>query len=140
MKPIEKEFFDTFTDFQCLILAHMNRGDINGITASHYNIIEFVLRKKRTTGKEISSVFKITPAAVSKQLKPLISNDFITQEQDENDRRKFILSVTEKGKFVVENSETFRKKITQQTTAILSPAELEQFNYLLSKILSEIKL
>ncbi|MGE8555415.1 MAG: MarR family winged helix-turn-helix transcriptional regulator [Chryseobacterium jejuense] len=140
MKPIEKEFFDTFTDFQCLILAHMNRGDINGITASHYNIIEFVLRKKRTTGKEISSVFKITPAAVSKQLKPLISNDFITQEQDEKDRRKFILSVTEKGKFVVENSETFRKKITQQTTAILSPAELEQFNYLLSKVLSEIKL
>lgn len=140
MKPIEKFFFDTFTDFQCLILAHMNKGDINGITASHYNIIEFVLRKKRTTGKEISSVFKITPAAVSKQLKSLISNDFITQEQDEKDRRKFILSVTEKGKFVVENSETFRKKITQQTTAILSPAELEQFNYLLSKILSEIKL
>ncbi|MBP2619592.1 MarR family winged helix-turn-helix transcriptional regulator [Chryseobacterium jejuense] len=140
MKPIEKNFFDTFTDFQCLILAHMNRGDINGITASHYNIIEFILRKKGSTGKEISSAFKITPAAVSKQLKPLINNDFITQEQDETDRRKFILSVTEKGKFVVENSETFRKKITQQTTTILSPAELEQFNYLLSKVLSEIKL
>jgi DNA-binding MarR family transcriptional regulator len=140
MKPIEKNFFDTFTDFQCLILAHMNRGDINGITASHYNIIEFILRKKGSTGKEISSAFKITPAAVSKQLKPLINNDFITQKQDETDRRKFILSVTEKGKFVVENSETFRKKITQQTTTILSPAELEQFNYLLSKVLSEIKL
>ncbi|MFP3834486.1 MarR family winged helix-turn-helix transcriptional regulator [Chryseobacterium sp. SIMBA_028] len=140
MKPTEKKFFDTFTDFQCLIIAHMNRGDINGITASHYNIIEFILRKKGSTGKEISSAFKITPAAVSKQLKPLINNDFITQKQDETDRRKFILSVTEKGKFVVENSETFRKKITQQTTKILSPAELEHFNNLLSKVLSEIKL
>ncbi|BAP31161.1 MarR family transcriptional regulator [Chryseobacterium sp. StRB126] len=140
MKPIEKKFFDTFTDFQCLILAHMNKGDINGITASHYNIIEFVLRKKGSTGKEIASAFKITPAAVSKQLKPLINNDFITQEQDETDRRKFILSATEKGKFVIENSETFRKKITRQTMVILSPAELEQFNNLLSKVLSEIKL
>lgn len=140
MKPLEKKFFDTFTDFQCLILAHMNRGDINGITASHYNIIEYILRKKGSTGKEISSAFNITPAAVSKQLKTLINNNFITQKQDEKDRRKFILSATEKGKFVVENSETFRKKITQQTTAILSPDELEHFNNLLSKVLSEIKL
>ncbi|WP_336960287.1 MarR family winged helix-turn-helix transcriptional regulator [Chryseobacterium contaminans] len=140
MKTIEKKFFDTFTEFQCLILAHMNKGDINGITASHYNIIEFVLRKKGSTGKEIASAFKITPAAVSKQLKTLITNDFIIQEQDETDRRKFILSATEKGKLVIENSETFRKKITRQTMAILSPAELEHFNSLLSKILSEIKL
>ncbi|WP_347217889.1 MarR family transcriptional regulator [Chryseobacterium sp.] len=140
MKPVEKKFFDTFTDFQCLILAHMNRGDINGITASHYNIIEFILRKKGATGKEIASAFKITPAAVSKQLKTLIGNDFITQNQDKTDRRKFNLSVTEKGRFVVENSETFRKTMTQQTASILTSAELEHFNYLLDKILNEIKL
>ncbi len=140
MKPIEKKFFDTFTDFQCLILAHMNRGDINGITASHYNIIEFILRKKESTGKEIASAFKITPAAVSKQLKILINNDFIIQHRDEKDRRKFNLSVTEKGRFVVENSETFRKTMTQQTASILTSAELEHFNYLLNKILTEIKL
>ncbi|AZB07715.1 MarR family transcriptional regulator [Chryseobacterium sp. G0162] len=140
MKPIEKKFFDTFTDFQCLILAHMNRGDINGITASHYNIIEFILRKKGLTGKEIATAFKITPAAVSKQLKILINNGFITQKQDEADRRKFILSVTEKGKFIVENSETFRKSMTQQAASILTSAELKQFNSLLNKILNEIKL
>lgn len=140
MKPVEKIFFDTFTDFQCLILAHMNKGDINGITASHYNIIEFVLRKKKVTGKEIASAFKITPAAVSKQLKTLISNDFIIQKQDETDRRKFNLTVTEKGQFIVENSETFRKSITQQTARILTSDELEHFNYLLGKVVSEIKL
>lgn len=139
MEPVEKKFFDTFTDFQCLILAHMNRGDINGITASHYNVIEFILRKKGSTGKEIASAFKITPAAVSKQLKFLINNDFIVQNQDEADRRKFNLSVTEKGRFVVENSETFRKTMTQQITSVLTSAELEHFNYLLDKILNEIK-
>ena len=140
MKPVEKKFFDTFTDFQCLILAHMNKGDINGITASHYNIIEFILRKKKATGKEIASAFKITPAAVSKQLKTLITKDFIIQKQDETDRRKFNLTVTEKGQFIVENSETFRKSITQQTARILTSDELEHFNYLLGKVVSEIKL
>ncbi|PKF73658.1 MarR family winged helix-turn-helix transcriptional regulator [Chryseobacterium sp. PMSZPI] len=140
MKTIEKEFFNTFTDFQCLILAHMNRGDINGVTATHYNIIEFILRKENATGKGIAIAFNISQAAISKQLKFLINHDFIIQKQDENDRRKFNLSVTEKGKFIIQNSETFRKNITQQTASILTSRELEDFNYLLSKVLHQIKL
>lgn len=76
---------------------------------------------------------------MSKQLKFLINNDFIAQNQDEADRRKFNLSVTEKGRFVVENSGTFRKTMTQQITSVLTSAELEHFNYLLDKILNEIK-
>ena len=140
MKTIEKDFFNTFTDFQCLILAHMNRGDINGVTATHYNIIEFLIRKENATGREISTAFKISQAAVSKQLKFLLSHDFIIQEQDTTDRRKFNLSVTEKGRFIVENSETFRKNITRQTASILTTQELENFNYLLAKVLNQIKL
>ncbi|MGG7467455.1 MarR family winged helix-turn-helix transcriptional regulator [Chryseobacterium arthrosphaerae] len=139
MKPIEKEFFNTFTDFQCLILAHMNRGNINGVTAAHYNIIEFILRKKGATGKEISAAFNISQAAISKQLKFLITHDLIIQKQDETDRRKFNLSVTEKGRFIIENSETFRENITRQTSAILSPKELDQFNYLLGKVLDHLR-
>ncbi len=91
MKPIEKEFFNTFTNFQCLILAHMNRGNINGVTAAHYNILEFILRKGKTTGKEISGAFNISQAAISKQLKFLISNDLIIKEQEKTDHRKFNL-------------------------------------------------
>ncbi|UKB85740.1 MarR family transcriptional regulator [Chryseobacterium sp. MEBOG06] len=139
MKSIEKEFFNTFTDFQCLILAHMNRGDINGVTAAHYNIIEFILRKEGATGTEISLAFNISQAAISKQLKFLINHDFIIQKQDETDRRKFNLSATEKGRFVIENSETFRKNITKQTAEILSSAELENLNNLLGKVLHHIK-
>ncbi|RLJ32199.1 DNA-binding MarR family transcriptional regulator [Chryseobacterium sp. 7] len=140
MKPIEKELFNTFTDFQCLILAHMNRGDINGVTATHYNIIEFIMRKEITTGKEISTAFNISQAAISKQLKFLISNDFIIRKQVETDNRKFNLSVTEKGRFIVENSETFRKNITRKAASIFTSKELENFNYLLGKMLNHIKL
>jgi DNA-binding MarR family transcriptional regulator len=140
MKPIEKEFFNTFTDFQCLILAHMNRGDINGVTAAHYNIIEFIMRKEIATGKEISTAFNISQAAISKQVKFLISNDFIIRKQVETDHRKFNLSVTDKGRFVIENSETFRKNITRQAASIFTSKELENFNYLLGKMLNYIKL
>ncbi|MBB6329737.1 DNA-binding MarR family transcriptional regulator [Chryseobacterium sediminis] len=140
MKHIEKEFFNTFTNFQCLILAHMNRGNINGVTAAHYNIIEFILRKETATGKEISKAFNISQAAISKQLKFLMSNDFIIKKQEETDHRKFNLSVTDKGRFIIENSETFRKNITGQTASILTSKELENFNYLLGKVLNHLKL
>lgn len=140
MKRIEKEFFNTFTDFQCLILAHMNRGDINGVTAAHYNIIEFIMRKGTATGREISMAFNISQAAISKQLKFLISNDLIIKKQQETDHRKYNLSVTDKGRFIIENSETFRKNITKQTASILTSKELENFNYLLSKVLNHVKL
>ncbi|QIY90257.1 MarR family winged helix-turn-helix transcriptional regulator [Chryseobacterium gallinarum] len=140
MKSIEKDFFNTFTDFQCLILAHMNRGDINGVTAGHYNIIEFILRKEIATGREVATAFNISQAAVSKQLKFLINHNFIIQKQDAADRRKFNLSVTEKGRFIIENSETFRKNITRQTASILTAKELENFNHLLGKVLNHIKL
>jgi len=140
MKPIEKEFFNTFTDFQCLILAHMNRGDINGVTAAHYNIIEFIMRKGTATGREISVAFNISQAAISKQLKFLISHDFIIREQEKTDHRKFNLSVTDKGRFIIDNSETFRKAITHQTASILTSEELKNFNYLLKKVLNHLKL
>lgn len=140
MKPIEKEFFNTFTDFQCLILAHMNRGDINGVTAAHYNIIEFIMRKGTATGREISLAFNISQAAISKQLKFLIGQDLIVREQEKADHRKFNLSVTDKGRFIVDNSETFRKVITNQTASILTSEELKNFNYLLGKVLNNIKL
>lgn len=140
MKPIEKEFFNTFTDFQCLILAHMNRGDINGVTAAHYNIIEFIMRKGTATGREISLAFNISQAAISKQLKFLIGQDLIVREQEKADHRKFNLSVTDKGRFIVDNSETFRKTITHQTASILTSEELKNFNYLLGKVLNNIKL
>jgi DNA-binding MarR family transcriptional regulator len=140
MKHIEKEFFNTFTNFQCLILAHMNRGNINGVTAAHYNIIEFILRKETATGREISAAFNISQAAISKQLKFLISNNLILKKQEETDHRKYNLSVTDKGRFIIENSETFRKNITGQTASILTSKELENFNYLLSKVLNHVKL
>lgn len=140
MKPIEKKFFNTFTNFQCLILAHMNRGNINGVTAAHYNIIEFILRKETATGREISTAFNISQAAISKQLKFLISNDLIIKKQEETDHRKFNLLVTDKGRFIIENSETFRKNITGQTASILTSKELKNFNYLLSKVLNHVKL
>ncbi len=40
MNKAEHKFYEVFTDLQCFILANMNRGDINGVTVTHYNMID----------------------------------------------------------------------------------------------------
>lgn len=134
------EFFNTFTDFQCFILANMNKGNISGVTATHYNIVEYIYRKNEVTGKQVAVAFNVSQAAVSKQIKFLIKNDLIEQKQNGSDRRMFNLFVTEKGQFLINNSENFRKKVADQASDILDKTELKALTFLLNKILEKIKM
>lgn len=138
MKDISKDFFESYTDFQCFILANMNKGNINGVTATHYNIIEYIYRNDKPTGKALAKAFNVSQAAISKQMKFLIENQLIVQEQDEKDRRVFYLLITEKGKFIIDNSEDFRKKVAEQFQTVFSADEFETFTELLQKFVRSL--
>lgn len=138
MNKAEKKFYEVFTDLQCFILANMNRSDINGVTATHYNIIEYIYRNDKCTVKEIAKAFNISPPAISKQLKFLIQNSFIEQQQSSLDRRIFNLSITDKGKFIIDNSENFRETVAKKAFKTLTKDDLKNLTELLNKVLAEI--
>lgn len=139
MDENHKLFFEVFTDFQCFILAHMNKGDYNGVTATHYNIVELVYRKGKMNGKELARNLGVSQPAISRQLKFLIENDLLTQEQDSSDRRTFYLNATEKGKLLIDGSEGFRKNVTMQIGRTLSVNELKNLTSLLAKVMKNLK-
>lgn len=138
MDRSQKEFYDVFTDLQCFILANMQKGDINGVTATHYNIIEYVYRHDKCTGKQVAKAFSISAPAISRQLKFLVGNDLIEQEQSLADRRIFYLSVTNKGRFIVDNSENFRETVAQKASKTLTKTELKNLTFLLTKVMHNI--
>ncbi|SMC89436.1 MarR family winged helix-turn-helix transcriptional regulator [Pedobacter africanus] len=138
MDKEEKLFYEVFTDLQCFILANMNKGDINGVTATHYNIIEYVYRHDQCTGKQIARAFNISAPAISRQLKFLIENGFIEQEQSAADRRIFNLSVADKGRFIIDNSENFRETVVQNASKTLTRTELKSLTSLLSKVIKNL--
>jgi DNA-binding MarR family transcriptional regulator len=139
MNKTERKFYEVFTDLQCFILANMNRGDINGVTATHYNMIEYIYRHDHCIVKQIAQAFNISPPAVSKQLKFLIANNLIEQQQSSADRRIFNLSVTDQGKFIIDNSENFRETVAKEAAKSLSEEELNKLSELLDKVLTVIK-
>lgn len=139
MNKTVRKFYEVFTDLQCFILANMNRGDINGVTATHYNMIEYIYRHDHCIVKQIAQAFNISPPAVSKQLKFLIANNLIEQQQSSADRRIFNLSVTDQGKFIIDNSENFRETVAKEAAKSLSEEELNKLSELLDKVLTGIK-
>lgn len=138
MNKAERKFYEVFTDLQCFILANMNRSEINGVTATHYNIIEFIYRNDKCIVKEIAKAFNISPPAISKQLKFLIEHNLIEQQQSSLDRRIFNLSVTDKGKFIINNSENFRETVAKKASKTLTKDDLKNLTELLHKVLAEI--
>jgi len=135
----QRKFYEVFTDLQCFILANMQKGDINGVTATHYNIIEYVYRHDKCTGKQVAKAFSISPPAISRQLKFLIGNGFIEQEQSLADRRVFYLSVADKGRFIVDNSENFRESVAQRVAKTLTKTELKNLTSLLAKVMHNME-
>ncbi|WP_313187088.1 MarR family winged helix-turn-helix transcriptional regulator [Sphingobacterium siyangense] len=136
MNKTEQKFYEVFTDLQCFILANMNRGDINGVTATHYNMIEYIYRHDHCIVKEIAQAFNVSPPAVSKQLKFLIANNLVEQQQSAADRRIFNLSVTDKGRFIIDNSENFRETVAKEAAKILKEDDLTKLTELLNKVLT----
>ena len=138
MNKSEREFYEVFTDLQCFILANMDRGDINGVSATHYNIIEYIYRNDKCTGKQIATAFNISSAAISKQLKFLIENHLIEQQQSSLDRRIFNLSVMDNGKSIIDNSENFREKVAKKVSKTLTSDDLKNLTELLYKVVAEV--
>ncbi|MEY8759088.1 MarR family winged helix-turn-helix transcriptional regulator [Chryseobacterium tongliaoense] len=138
MNKTETEFYHVFTDLQCYILAHMNKGDIRGVTATHYNIIEYLYRNNNTTGKQIAKAFNISQAAISRQLKFLVEKKLIEQQQSEKDRRVFNLSVTTAGKNIIDNSENFRESTAKTIGHSLTKSEFEDLIRLMQKMMSVV--
>lgn len=135
MEKLERDFYEIFTELQCFILANMHRGEVNGVTATHYNLIEYIYRHDGCTGKDLAKAFSISSPAISRQIKFLLGNGLVGQDQSPSDRRVFNLSATDKGRFIVDNSENFRKTLAQKASQTLTTTELKNLTSLLSKIL-----
>lgn len=79
-----------------------------GIHRSQHRLLMYISRKDVCPSqKDIAEHFDISPAAVAVSLKKLEDSGYIVRESLENDNRFNRITLTEKGKKVVEKSEDF---------------------------------
>lgn len=75
-----------------------------GITYGQLFVLIYIGKKKECSPKEISEFLKLDAGQLNRTLSKLIENSFIIQRKNNNDRRANIVSLTEKGKKVFEES------------------------------------
>jgi len=97
LETIELLFF-AYRDFISdpdLILKELGFG------RAHHRALYFVSRNPNMTVAELLSILKITKQSLARVLRQLIDSGYIIQSEGQNDRRKRLLFITEKGKSLV---------------------------------------
>lgn len=79
-----------------------------GIHRSQHRLLMYISRKDTCASqKDIAEHFDISPAAVAVSLRKLEDGGYITRESLEHDNRFNRITLTEKGKTIVEKSQNF---------------------------------
>ncbi|WP_339855525.1 MarR family transcriptional regulator [uncultured Nisaea sp.] len=107
---IEMLFFAyrDFTGEPDAILAEIDLG------RAHHRVIYFVGRNPRITVTDLLKILKITKQSLSRVLSQLVNEGYIDQTTDQGDRRKKLLTLTEKGVHLEHRlTENQRKRIAR---------------------------
>ncbi len=69
-----------------------------GFGRAHHRVIYFVARSPAISVAELLSILRITKQSLSRVLSQLVREGFVSVEKAQTDRRRRLLSLTEKGK------------------------------------------
>ena len=67
---------------------------------AHHRVIYFVGRNPGVTVSDLLRILAITKQSLSRVLGQLVEEGFVVQEQDQEDRRRRLLTLTEKGRLL----------------------------------------
>lgn len=108
-----------------------------GFGRAHHRVIYFVGRNDGISVSDLLRILKITKQSLSRVLGQLVAEGFIEQEQDSTDRRRRLLTLTEKGR-MLERSLTERQaaRIARAYRAA-GPDAVAGFSKVLEEIIDE---
>lgn len=99
--------------------------------------LKFIADTGKPTMKDLADNFGITPPSATAMIEPLVANRFLVRDNDAHDRRIVRLSITDKGKKVLEKNIQIARAGMRD---ILSKMEEEEFDNLYSGLTHLLKI
>ena len=122
------------------LLANAFNNDLNkhALTIAQWTLLALLWDRDHQSQKEIQDELLKDKASVTSLVSYLIKNGFISKKQNSNDKRSFIVSLTQKGKDV--QSKTIPIAIKNITTATqdISPEALATTTKVLTQIITNL--
>ncbi len=120
----------------CRLHKRIVEREINqlGLHGSQHHLLMHLACHDGVTQKELASQLKVSPASVAVSLKKLESEGYISKEMDQKDNRFNKITITEKGKIMVEKSRQVVVKIDEAAFESFSEEEAQQLSALVERI------
>lgn len=110
-----------------------------GIHHSQHHLLMYIAHAGEVKSqKEIADKFGVSPAAIARSLKTLEAEGFIERTNIGEDNRINTITITEKGKEIVNRSHIMFKETDESLFEDFSNDEIEKFNEYLEKIQSKL--
>ena len=123
------------------IMGRLMRDKMHkNIASGQCTMLEFeTLKYVKDTGKphmrEVAKNFHVTPPAATLMIDGLVKAKLLARVVDSKDRRSVRVSMTAKGKQLLERGLTKKVNELKKTFAVLNPAERTHFVVVLKKII-----
>lgn len=125
----------------CRLHKRIVEREINqlGLHGSQHHLLMHLANHETVTQKELASQLKVSPASVAVSIKKLGSEGYITKEMDREDNRFNKITITEKGKNMVEKSRQVVVKIDEAAFEGFSEQEVGWLSSMVERIYQNLE-
>ena len=109
-----------------------------GLSPAQMHTIEIIGHEQSLRMKELAEKIGITTGTLTVMIDRLQKLGFVKRIPHEQDRRSFLVVLTQKGEKQFNNHHELHVKLTEEITSALAPKELENLSTTLGKILPHI--
>lgn len=118
---------------------HKEENAKSPITHLCLGALRFVAETGKPTMKDLADHFGIPPPSATAMIEPLATDRFLVRDYDNHDRRIIHLSITDKGKKVLEKNMQIARKGMESILSKMEEEEVDNLYSGLSHLLKIIK-
>jgi len=106
----------------------------NGCSWLHFEVLRYVIEKKKVLMRDVAAHFSITPPAATLLVDSMVTNKFLRRVVDLGDRRTVRITIAPRGKKILAQGIARRTKKIKEIFSVLDAKEAAEFIRILEKI------
>lgn len=138
----DNRFFFLMSQTQALIKRHFDlkitKEGLN-ISTGQTGLMFLLAEQDKRPMSELSSILNIDNSAITRLIDRLEKHGLVERVQNPEDRRQFLIGITDKGLTQIEKIKTIVKDMNRIITEDFTDSDIETFKRILNKLYAKLK-
>ena len=120
---INKVLVKLFNDVMKIEEKCLCTGDVKDLTITEFHTIEIIGSNRERTMSETAKALKITSGTLTTGIDNLVKKGYVKRGKSAKDKRKVVISLTEKGEKALTTHDEFHHDLVTTTLSDLDPEQ-----------------